>query len=342
MREWGIPFIMPPKTTRNTLSLGSRYAPPDACLPMKIVLGNFIEGHMAGADTAVFLGGKGPCLFGCFSEMIRLALEENSIPLEVLRIETNMDGAKDAFNLIKKMSGKSTFEILSPLPEGMRSCTLLDLLENRFLLIRSTIEDEERRKAFNSFEDGVFKLLRNARSFIELTALIRASFDEAERFKGGRESILCVGIVGDIYTTIDADANAKLQRKLADMGVYSERSMTINKWFRGKISLSPFGWKWHSKPYIEKGIGGFARQTVGYAAMWSRSVDGIIQIHPLNCMPEVVAKSILDAIMRDFRVPFLSLVLDELSGDLGYITRLEAFCDLLEANKKNDELLARN
>ncbi len=342
MREWKIPFIIPPKTTRNTLSLGSKYAHRDACLPMKIVLGNFVEGHLAGADTAVFLGGKGPCLFGCFSEMIRLALEENSIPLAVLRIETNMDGATDALNLIKKISCKSTFEILSPLPEGMRSCTLLDLLENHLLLIRATIEDKQRRKAFSSFEDGVFELLRNAHSFIELNALLRASFDEATRFRGHRESILSVGIVGDIYTTIDAEVNARLQRRLADMGVYSERSMTIEKWFRGKISLSPFSWKWYSKPYIEKSIGGFARQTVGYAAMWSRSLDGIIQIHPLNCMPEVVAKSILDSIMRDPCVPFLSLVLDELLGDLGYITRLEAFCDLLEEKRRNDKLLARN
>ncbi len=341
MREWNIPFIMPPKTTRETVSLGGRYAPPDACLPMKIVLGNFLEGYQAGADTAVFLGGGGPCLFGCFSEMIRLSLEENSIPLNILRIETDKQGAADAFNLIKKISGKSLSSIISPLGEGARGCGLLDRLESRFLMIRATIEDEKTRKAFASFEDGVFSLLKNAKSFTELTALMDAALKKADSFMGTRQNILAVGIVGDIYTTIDGDANLNLQKLLADMGVYSERSMTISKWFKGKLPLSPFGWRWYSKPYIAKNIGGFARQTVGCAAMWARSADGIIQIHPLNCMPETVAKTVLCEMSQELGVPFLSLALDELSGELGYITRIEAFYDLLEAKVKNEKLLAR-
>lgn len=341
MREWGIPFIAPPKTTKNTVAAGSRYAPSDACLPMKIILGNFIEGYHAGADTAVFPAGNGPCLFGCFSEMIRLALEENSIPLDILRLELSRDCVTDLYEQINKISGKNLAELLSPLREGARSCFLLDKLESRFLLVRSTIEDEKVRKDFTAFEDGVFFLLKNAQSFIELTELINAAIDKSELFIGERQTILTVGIVGDIYTTIDGDANLNLQKQLANMGVYSERSMTISKWFKDKLPISPFGWRWYARPYIQKNIGGFARQTVGYAAMWSQSVDGIIQIHPLNCMPEVVAASVLRSTSRELGVPFLSLVLDELSGESGYITRIEAFYDLLEAKNKNDELLAR-
>ena len=56
-REQGIPFISPPPCSKQTLEVGVRYAPQGACLPMKIVLGNFLEAQKQGADTALFFGG---------------------------------------------------------------------------------------------------------------------------------------------------------------------------------------------------------------------------------------------------------------------------------------------
>ncbi|HZK21762.1 MAG TPA: hypothetical protein VFC76_05735 [Oscillospiraceae bacterium] len=331
MHEWGVPFVMPPKTTKNTVLLGSRYAPADACLPLKIILGNFLEAAEKGANTAVFLGGSGPCLFGCFSQMIELSFIENSIPINMLRIEPTKDGLKEMLSLIKRVSNKSLSQIAAPIFDAAKSCHMLDKLENRLLLVRSTIENEADRKNFNTFEECVYDLLSSAKSFNELLTIIDISYEKADRYMGGRQNVLAVGIVGDIYTTIDSDANFNLQKQLADMGAYSERSLTITKWFKDKLILSPFGWRWYSKPHIPKGIGGFARQTVGYAAMWSDTVDGIIQVHPLNCMPEVAAATILSNMSSEQNFPFLSLVLDELSGESGYVTRIEAFYDLLEA-----------
>ena len=62
--------------------------------------------------------------------------------------------------------------------------------------------------------------------------------------------------------------------------------------------------------------------------------DGVIQLLPLNCMPEIVAKSILSNVSRDFDFPIMTLVLDEMTGEAGFITRLEAFVDLLERRKE--------
>ncbi len=341
LREWGIPFVLPPETTEKTVALGSRYAPADACLPLKVILGNFLEAREYGADTAVFLGGCGPCLFGCFSEMIRNALFEANISMDVLRVEKSAEGTREALALIERLSGKSALELLSVLPAGYRCCVLLDKLENRLTLVRATIDDEKTRGAFNRFERSVFALLRNARNFTELSALIEAAIEKADSFFGGRQTVYTVGIVGDIYTTIDGGTNFGLQRQLADRGIYSERSMSLSRYFQNKLPLKGLGWKLSARPYIPKAIGGFARETVGYAAMWARSVDGLVQIHPLNCMPEIVAKSVLTDISAACSVPLLSLVLDELSGSAGYTTRLEAFCDVLEANNRDQSLLRR-
>ncbi len=340
LREWGVPFIKPPKTTEKTMMLGSKYAPADVCLPLKLILGSFLEAREYGADTAVFLGGHGPCLFGCFSEMIDLALLEAGIKMDVLRIEKSAEGARAALSFIERLTGKAVKALLSPLPAGYRACILLDSLENRLTLVRATIDDEKAREAFNRFENGVYYLLNNAQSFYELSALLEAALKKAEEFYGSRIAVYSVGIVGDIYTTIDSSSNFGLQRQLADRGVYSERSMSLSRYFRNRIPLVGTDWKWYARPYIPKAIGGFARETVGYAAMWARSADGIVQIHPLNCMPEIVAKSVLNDISAKNSVPLLSLVLDELTGSTGYTTRLEAFCDVLEA-KRGEKILLR-
>ena len=46
-------------------------------------------------------------------------------------------------------------------------------------------------------------------------------------------------------------------------------------------------------------------------------------------MPEIVAESILPAVERDFDIPVLTLIIDEMTGEAGYFTRVEAFIDLL-------------
>jgi predicted nucleotide-binding protein (sugar kinase/HSP70/actin superfamily) len=51
-------------------------------------------------------------------------------------------------------------------------------------------------------------------------------------------------------------------------------------------------------------------------------------------MPEIAAKAVLPAVQRDRDFPVLSLVVDEVAGEAGYLTRLEAFLDMLESRRK--------
>ncbi|NLN13967.1 MAG: CoA protein activase, partial [Tissierellia bacterium] len=66
----------------------------------------------------------------------------------------------------------------------------------------------------------------------------------------------------------------------------------------------------------------------------NRGYDGAIQILPLNCMPEIVAKSILKNVSRDLDFPIMTLVVDEMTGEAGYVTRLEAFVDLVSKRRE--------
>ncbi|MGI6574661.1 MAG: hypothetical protein ACOX3A_02135 [bacterium] len=41
----GVEVIEPPPITQKTISLGTRYAPEFACLPLKINVGNYLESY---------------------------------------------------------------------------------------------------------------------------------------------------------------------------------------------------------------------------------------------------------------------------------------------------------
>ena len=49
----------------------------------------------------------------------------------------------------------------------------------------------------------------------------------------------------------------------------------------------------------------------------------------MTCMPEIVSRSILPQIERDYSIPILYLIVDEQTGEAGFQTRLEAFVDYI-------------
>ena len=90
-----------------------------------------------------------------------------------------------------------------------------------------------------------------------------------------------------------------------------------------------------AKPYLMRDIGGDALECVSdvaFADMKHR--DGIIHVSPFTCMPEIMSQNIFPAMREDHNIPILTLVMDEQSGKAGYITRLEAFVDLMRRKKR--------
>jgi predicted nucleotide-binding protein (sugar kinase/HSP70/actin superfamily) len=96
-----------------------------------------------------------------------------------------------------------------------------------------------------------------------------------------------------------------------------------------------------SIPHLTSFVGGHGRETIAETVdAGTNRVDGVVQILPFTCMPELVAQSILPDLSRRFNLPVLSLVLDEHSGAAGVTTRLEAFVDLLREKREKDEAKA--
>ena len=146
-----------------------------------------------------------------------------------------------------------------------------------------------------------------------------------------------VAVIGEIFISSEPFTNLELERKLGNIGVKVINTMTVSTWIREHFLHVVIPLKRKNKAveaaqsYIHTDdFGGHGIYTVGNADLFSRGgFDGIIQIYPFTCMPEIIAQTAFSHIQQKYGVPIMTLIVDEMTGEAGYLTRLEAFSDML-------------
>lgn len=338
----GIDYAIPPNSNKTALDLGSLYSPEEICLPFKIMIGNYIQAIEQGADTVILPGSCGPCRFGEYCELQMNLLKSLGHDLNFIVLDFPRDiGIKELYRrirLISSNSSKKTYQKLHALHYALKATKLIDEIEG----LAHMYSGYERNKG-------------------ECKTLLKTCKEEAMKCKNPSEMIcllknykekmnhlsvdinknpLKIAIIGEIYTVIEPYSNFFIEDKLMDYGVSSKRGLTPSWWVKNTVlsplKLNSLNIRKNAKKYLPLGIGGHAVECVGEAVTSSlEGFDGAIQIFPMGCMPEIVSKSILPTISHDMNFPIMSLVVDDMTGEAGYITRIEAFIDLLERRRDN-------
>jgi predicted nucleotide-binding protein (sugar kinase/HSP70/actin superfamily) len=338
--ELGIDYVIPPFNNRAALELGSRISPEMACLPLKITVGNLIQAYRQGADTILMAGGCGPCRFGYYCEMQREILKDNGFDMDMITLELPNGDIKEFIRRVGKLAGGfKPYKLYKAIRNATRVSVLVDELERLCFRIRP-------REIRNGSVDNIYKRFRNdvleAKGINGIRKLVEEARGKLLAIETDRTvSPLKVGIVGEIYTTIDSHTSFEIQSKLGEMGVEVHREVTVSQWIIEHILKNALHlprdieYARLAKPYIGAMIGGHAQETIGNTIMYAKKgFEGVIQIYPLTCMPEIVAESILPVVERDFDIPVLTLIIDEMTGEAGYMTRIEAFIDLLARRRE--------
>lgn len=76
-----------------------------------------------------------------------------------------------------------------------------------------------------------------------------------------------------------------------------------------------------------------ARRSASALEHFIQRIDGVIKIAPFGCGAESFASVLIARRACERQVAMLDLIVDEHTSEVGMITRLEAFCDLLERKK---------
>jgi len=344
--EFELDYTIPPYNNKNALEIGSRYVPELACLPLKITIGNIIQAWKEGADTVLMTGGRGPCRFGYYCEMYKQILDDIGCKMDVITLEWPDKGLPELLKRVKRAAGTiNPYRIIKAVKNATQIAIKTDELEKLsfFTRPREVIKGTT-DKIYGKFLSDVQKARgsRQIKNIIESAGNQLMNVEMKKDFKPLR-----VGVVGEIYSIIDPFTSFNIQTRLGNMGVEVDRKVTVSNWIvehmiKNALHLPRnMEFAYEAKPYLETMIGGHAQETIGYSALYAKQeYDGIIHIYPLSCMPEIVAKSILPQIQKDYGIPVLSITIDEMTGEAGYITRLEAFIDLLYEKRLKDKSTA--
>lgn len=333
-----IELVLPPPCTNKTLELGVKYSPEFACLPLKLNIGNFIEALEKGADTIVMAGGVGPCRFGYYCEVQKEILKSLGYEFEMIVLEPPDRGVFDIVNKLKTITNartNSVSKILYSAKIAWKKALLLDKLDKLANKIRAV---EINKGETNMIYSKVISILEQELNEYQLETLKKDIVRIFKQIKIDKDKLIPrIAIVGEIYTVLEPFVNLDIERELGKLGVEVNRCIYITDWVKQNLYPSFLKPKEHkkvlemSKPYINCFIGGHGQETVAQVVNCSKNgYDGVIQLLPFTCMPEIVAKSVLQKVSQDKSIPVMTLVLDEHSAEAGLKTRLEAFVDMIK------------
>lgn len=332
----GLEVIVPPPITKRTLNLGIQHSPECACLPLKINLGNFLEAFELGANTIIMAGGWGPCRFGYYAQVQREILRDLGYDFELVVLEAPDSRLSDLLSQVKDLAGGCSWrQIAQAVRLGWEKVKALDALE---ILVQKLRPREVNVGQVEAVYRKVLKDIERASNHSQIReALTEGKKQLLDLDLDWQKPVLRIGLLGEIYTVLEPFTNLHIERHLGRLGVEVTRSIYLSQWvndhlFGGLLFRIPGTKKYWklSVPYINYWVGGHGRETIGGAVYFAQQgYDGVIQIGPLTCMPEIVAQSVLPQVSNEQRIPALTLYFDEHSGETGLVTRLEAFVDLL-------------
>lgn len=345
LRIIGCEPYVEPYTSKKTLSLGTKHSPEAICLPYKLILGNFIEAIDGGTDYVAMITSPGCCRLGEYGKCIENALTDLGYKTKYIEMQL-YDGIKGMYNFLRAVSGKNNpFLFMRAIIVAITKAFMLDALENKLFYCRArevNYGDSEKhyKKALKYIdENDTLHGLKKAKKQIE-EEMNKVELDN-------NRDILNVDITGEIYVVNDEFSNQNIERELGRMGVQVRRSLTLTGFLKDAIIPKIFRKEeTHlqranrlAKPYLSRDIGGDSLECVSdvvYAD--NRGIDGIIHLSPFTCMPEIMSQNIFPTMREDKDIPILALILDEQTGRAGYITRIEAFVDLMRRRKRKFQM----
>jgi predicted nucleotide-binding protein (sugar kinase/HSP70/actin superfamily) len=339
MNELGVNYIVPIKPSKRTTELGARYAPEFVCTPFKLTLGTFIEMLDRGANTLGMGGCNSYCRFGYYWPIQKLILEDLGYKnFRFVHIDY-----ENTWNILKTLkqesNGLTTLQTIRAFRVTWIKNRLTDLIDQLVYRYRAL---EKEKGLSDIVAKRLYRQVVATKSFSDIRKLHKEIpkvfareidvYDDKNRLK--------IVITGEIYVILEPTLNLDVGRKLNDLGVIVECPITLGRFIDVGKKMNPFR-KMHflkarklGEPYVAHRIGGETQENLGDIIYYkNHGFDGMVHLYPFTCMPEIVTRAIAPEISIKHDMPFLSLIVDEHTGETGFQTRLEAFVDLLQRKK---------
>ena len=330
-RLTNLEVMVPPPITKKTKELGEKYSPSDVCIPFKYNLGNFIESLEDGA-TILFQAGGG-CRYRYYAEVQEQILRDLGYDFTFIKIVS-----KDKIHIIelyknfKTLNKKlSFFKFLYTFILTFFYILYMDKID---VLIRKNIGFAINKNDFLNLENKMYQDFSKCNFLFSLTICY---FKYKKKFKKLKISkpkkCLKVGIIGELYTSMEHFSSYYLEEKLASMNIEVKRYTDLS-YLLFKKSLLRNHMLRVTKKYCKYTLGADGLDNVYRTIKLSKNYDGIIHTKPFGCTPEIGAIPIIEKVASEKKIPIIFFSFDANTSEEGMNTRIEAFYDLIKYRKE--------
>jgi len=292
--ELGAKVVLSPPSTKGVLSMGLRHAVDDICLPVKMAFGHVLD-----------LSGRVDCIF--LPRLVSVEKREYICPKFL--------GLPD---MVRRLSGLpplidvdiSLYKNKKGLYEALQKVGAL-FNANTLAVWRAY------RRSLGALK-SYFRLLELGLMPSEAMAVMENRVKEAPYVSG---DALKVALIGHPYNIYDSYVSMDVINKLRRMGAavltaenVSEK--TVNR---------------HASGLPKKLFWTLGRRMIGAAGhyMERQDISGLVYVAAFGCGPDSMTGALIEREARTRHIPFLSLNIDEHTGEAGVVTRLEAFLDMV-------------
>ena len=321
--------ILPPPLSRRSEDLGARNSPDLVCTPFKTTLGSMIEALESGADTIIMV--PGGCRLNYFGELQEQILRDLGYTFDFINLSMYNTGKKtDILKALKVMNPRcSMVKAGKALYDAAQMVEHLDDITSLYYQNCGFDPTGTYPKIYRKFLSDMYA----AHSLSDIQEGFRSAnhaFADVKLHKP--HNPIRIGLIGDYFTVMDPFSNLELEQKLADMGVEVHRLMNVtNDMLRSgeknkQASIFRFS---------EYSMGASSTTDIWQAQYFAeRGFDGLIQVKSAFCMPETDIMPVLANLSETYKIPVLYLTYDSQTSDVGLMTRLEAFYDMVDMRKK--------
>lgn len=301
--DLGIKIVLSDITTKQTMSAGSSLVVTETCLPIKIYIGHVLNLLDKGIDKILVpsIQSIAPKIYNCSKIRGLPDLVRNVVKRDFTMIEATLD---------KSEKNQGLYEFLSEMVAPFGITDMAKIKKASKAGWRTYNNFHVMSKSGMSYQKAMNYALQG-KVFIENQT---------------KEYPISIALISHGYNIFDERASMKIFDKLEkmDVKVYSSLQLSKEQMDDGIKALGQDMY-WANEREMTGAAGHFMKDV---------KVDGMITVTAFGCGPDSLMIERITRKAKKFNKPLLNLTIDEQTGEAGFITRLEAFVDMLFRKKR--------
>ncbi len=299
----GIKVVLSDPTTKQTVSDGSALVVSETCLPIKVYVGHVVNLVNKSVKNIFVpsIQSVAPKIYNCSKIRGLPDLIRNVVKGNYNIVEATLDKSEENGGLYTFLSqAAAKFKITNKKQIYQASKAGWVVYNNFRTMIQNGLSYEE--------------ALKNA---VEGNVVIAPPKEKKP---------VSIAIASHAYNIYDKKISMDVFKKLEKLNVevHSAFELTDEQLTEGVKNLDDNIY-WANELEMTGCAGYF---------LSNKNIDGIITITSFGCGPDSLMIERIIHKSKKFKKPILNLTIDEHTGEAGFVTRVEAFCDMLYRRKR--------